>query len=105
METGRCAGKMKRSNELTRRGRGILRLMPALSVGQNQRMRGNCLGDRQMAGVTDSATIGVGRPIVVVDLFGNGGCALKAGKEGQQQQYEDGPYQLPPRDRSAHHCF
>jgi hypothetical protein len=65
--------------------------MPALNVGQDQGVSGNCLGDRQVAGVTDAATIGMGRPIVVVDLFGNGGCGLQAGKEGQQEQYEDCP--------------
>jgi len=59
--------------------------MPALNVGQHEHQAGNSLGDRQVARVTDAATIGVGRPIVVVDLFGDGGGSLKADKESQQE--------------------
>jgi hypothetical protein len=41
-----------------------------------------------VAGVTDAATIGVGRSVVMMNLFGNGGSGLKTGEEGQQEQYE-----------------
>jgi len=56
-----------------------------------------------VAGVTDAATIGVGRSVVMMNLFGNGGSGLKTGEEGQQEQYENCPCQLPPRDIGAHH--
>jgi len=103
METRGCTGKMKRRNEFTLCGRSIVRLMPAPNVGQYKRQAGNSRCDGQVAGVTNAATIGVGRPVVVVDLFGNGGGGLESGEEGQQKQYEDCPCHLPPRDIAAHH--
>jgi hypothetical protein len=45
----------------------------------------------------------MGRSVVVVDLFGNGGGGLETGKQGQQEHYEDCPSQLPSRDIGAHH--
>jgi len=42
-----------------------------------------------VTGVADSAAIRVGRPVVVVDLLGDGGGSLEAGKTGQQEQYQD----------------
>jgi hypothetical protein len=103
METRGRAGKMKRRNEFTRRGRCILRFMPALNIWQYKRQAGNSRCDGQVAGVTDAATIGMRRSVVVVDLFGNGGGGLETGKQGQQEQDEDCPSQLPSRDIGAHH--
>ena len=94
---------MKRRNEFTLRGRCILRFVPALNIGQYKRQAGNSRCDGQVAGVTDAATIGMGRSVVVVDLFGNGGGGLEAGKQGEQEQYEDCPSHLPSRDFGAHH--
>jgi hypothetical protein len=45
----------------------------------------------------------MGRPVVVVDLFGYGGGRLEARKQGQQEQYEDCPSHLPPSDIGTHH--
>jgi len=82
MEARGGARKMKRRNEFTLRGRYILDLMPAPNVGQYERQAANSRCDGQVAGVTHAATIGVRRPVVVVDLFGNSGGGLKTGKEG-----------------------
>ena len=76
MEIRGRARKMEGRNEFTPRGRSILRFMPALNVGQYQRHTGNSLCDRQVAGMTHAATIGVGRSVVMMDLFGNGGSGL-----------------------------
>jgi hypothetical protein len=103
METRGRAGKMKRRNEFTLRRRGILGLMPAPNVGQYKRQAGNSRCEGQVAGVTDAATIGVGRSVVMMYLFGNGGGGLETGKQGQQEQYEDCTCQLPSRDIGAHH--
>lgn len=103
METRGRARKMKRRNEFTLRGRYILRLMPALNIRQYKRQAGNSRCDGQVAGVTDAATIGMGRSVVVVNLFGNGGSSLKTSKEAHQQQYEECPSHLPSRDIGAHH--
>ena len=94
---------MQRGDELTGLRRCVLHLMPAPNIGQCDGHAANSLRDGQMAGVTHAATIGVGRPVVVVDLFSNAGGGLETGKEGQQEQYEDCPYQLPSRIMSAHH--
>jgi hypothetical protein len=103
METGRRAGKMQRGHEFARHGRCILRLMPTLYVGRHELHARYSLGNGQVAGVTDAAAIGVGRPIVMMDLFGDGGSGLETGKEGQQEQYEECPCQLPSRDIGANH--
>jgi hypothetical protein len=103
METGRRAGKMQRGHEFARRGRCILRLMPTLYVGRYELHARNSLCNGQVSGVTDAAAIGVGRPIVVMDLFSDGGRGLEAGKAGQQEQYEECPCHLPSRDRGANH--
>ena len=94
---------MKRRNEFTLRGRYILRFMPALNIRQYKRQAGNSRCDGQVAGVTNAATIGMGRSVVVVDLFGYGRSSRETGKEGQQQQYEEGPSHLQSRDIGAHH--
>jgi hypothetical protein len=80
-----------------------VRLMPATEVRQYQRQAVNSLGDGQVTGVTNAATIGMGRSVVMVNLFGNGGGGLETGKEGQQEQYEYCPCHLPSRDIGAHH--
>jgi hypothetical protein len=77
--------------------------MPALNVRQYKRKAVNSRCDGQVSGVTDAATIGMGRPVVVVDLFGYGGGRLEARKQGQQEQYEDCPSHSPSRDIDAHH--
>ena len=74
---------MQRGNELTLRGRCILRLMPATDIRQNKRQAVNSLRHGQVTGVTNAATIGMGRPVVVVDLFSNRGGRLETGKAGQ----------------------
>ena len=94
---------MQRRNKLTRSGRCILSCPPAGNVGQCELETRNGLGDRQVAGMTDSATIAMGRPIVVMDLLGDGGGGLKTGEEGQQKQYEDCSCKPPPRDIGATH--
>lgn len=45
----------------------------------------------------------MGRPIVVMDLLGDGGGGLKTGEEGQQKQYEDCSCQPSPPDIGATH--
>jgi hypothetical protein len=94
---------MKRRNEFTLCGRCILRFMPAPNVGQYKRQAIDSRCDGQVSGVTDAAAIGMGRPVVVVDLFGYGGSGLEARKQGQQEQYEDCPSHLPSRDIGTHH--
>jgi hypothetical protein len=103
METRGRAGKMQRGNELTLRGRCILRLMPATDIRQNKRQAVNSLRHGQVTGVTNAATIGMGRSVVMVNLLGNGRGGLETGKEGQQEQYEYCPCHLPSRDIGAHH--
>jgi hypothetical protein len=103
METGRRAGKMQRGHEFAGRGRGILRLMPTLYVRQYELHARNSLCNGQVACVTNAAAIGVGRSIVMMDLFSDGGSGLESGKEGQQQQYEACPCHLPSRDIGANH--
>jgi hypothetical protein len=85
METGRRAGQMEGCDEFARRGRCILRLMPTLYVRRYELHARNSLCNGQVAGVTDAAAIGVGRSIVVMDLFGDGGSGLQTGKKGQQE--------------------
>ena len=94
---------MQRRDEFARGGRCILRLMPTLDVGQFELHAGNRLRDGQVAGVTDTATIGVGWSVVVMNLFGDGGRGLEAGKAGHQEHYEECSYELPSRDVSATH--
>ena len=94
---------MQRRYELARSGRCILGCPPAGDVGQYELEARHGLGDRQVARVTDSAAIAMGRPIVVMDLLGDGGGGLKTGEEGQQKQYEDCSCQPPPRDIGATH--
>jgi len=94
---------MERGYEFAWRGRYILRLMPTLDVGQCELDTRNSLRDGQMSGVTDTATIRVGWSVVVMNLFGDGGRALEAGKEGHQKHYEECSYELPSRDVSATH--
>ncbi len=94
---------MQRRHEFARRGRGILRLMPTPYVGRYELHAANSLCNGQVACVTDAAAIGVGRPIVMMDLFSDGGSGLETGKEGQQEQYEESPCHLPSRDISANH--
>jgi hypothetical protein len=103
METGGRARKMQRGHEFARRGRCILCLMPTLYVGRYELHARNSLCNGQVAGVTDAATIGVGWSIVMMDLFGDGGSGLEAGKEGQQEQYEDCSCELPSGNRGANH--
>ncbi len=76
METGRCAREIQRGHEFARRGRCILRLTPALYVGQCELNARNSLRNGQVAGVTDAAAIGVGRSIVMMNLLGDGGRGL-----------------------------
>ena len=94
---------MQRGHEFAGRGRCILRLMPTLYVGRYELHARNSLRNGQVAGVTDAATIGMGWPIVMMDLFSDGGSRLEAGKEGQQEQYEDCSCELPSGDRGANH--
>ena len=94
---------MQRRDEFARGGRCILRLMPTLDVGQCELDAGNRLRDGQMAGVTDAAAISVGRSIVMMDLFSDGGSGLETGKEGQQEQDEECPCHMPTRDIHANH--
>lgn len=103
LETGRRAGKIQRRYEFARRGWSILRLMPTLYVGQRELHARNSLRDGQVSGVTDAAAIGVGRSIVVMDLFSDGGRGLDTGKESQQEQYEECPCHLPSRYIGANH--
>jgi hypothetical protein len=103
METGRRAGKMQRGHEFARRGRCILRLMPTLYVGQYELHARNSLCSGQVACVTDAAAIGMGWSIVMMNLLGDGGSGLETGKEGQQEQYEECPCHMPPRDIGANH--
>jgi hypothetical protein len=77
--------------------------MPTLYVGRHELHARHSLCNGQVSGVTDAAAIGVRRPIVMMDLFGDGGSGLKAGEEGQQEQYEDCSCELPSRDRGANH--
>jgi hypothetical protein len=103
METRGRAGKMQRGNELALRGGYILRFMPALNVGQDELDASDGLCDGQVAGMADAAAIAMGRPIVMVDLFGDCRGGLKAGKEGQQEQYKGGPHKLPALKTTPHH--
>jgi hypothetical protein len=77
---------MQGRHEFARRGRCILRLMPTLYVGRYELHPGDSLCNGQVAGVTDAAAIGVGRSIMMMDLFGDGRRGLKANEEGQQEQ-------------------
>jgi hypothetical protein len=56
-----------------------------------------------VACVTDAAAIGVGRSIVMMNLFGDGGSGLQTRKESQQEQYEECPCRSPSRDIGASH--
>jgi len=94
---------MERRHELARHGRCILRSVPALNVWQHELKIVSRLCKGQMAGVTDSATIGVGRPIVVVNLLGDRGGSLHTSKRGQQEQYEQCSCKFPSRAVSAHY--
>ena len=67
---------MQGRDEFARHGRCILRFLPTLYVGQYELYARNSLGDGQVSGVTDTTAIGVGRPIVMMDLFGDGGSGL-----------------------------
>jgi len=94
---------MQRGHEFAGRGRGILRLMPTRYVGRYELHARNSLRNGQVACVTDAAAIGVGRSIVMMNLFGDGGSGLQTGKEGQQEQYVECPCHLPSRDIGANH--
>ena len=73
---------MQRGNELARRRRRILRFMPAPNVWQYELHARYGLRYGQVARVTDAAAIGVGGPVVVMDLLGDGGGSLKTRKKG-----------------------
>jgi hypothetical protein len=94
---------MQRCDELARGGGCTLSIVPARNVGQYEQEGGNGGRDGQVAGVTHPATIGVRRPVMVMDLFGNGGGGLKAGKERQQQENEGGPHKVPGLKAAPHH--
>jgi hypothetical protein len=96
---------MERGNELAGRGWCILCLTPALNFGQFELQARNSLRDGQVASMADAAAIGVGRAIVVMDLLGDGGGGLKAGKAGQQQQYQGWSYEPPALTAAPHHDY
>jgi len=103
METRWRAGKMERGNELAGRGRCIRRLTPTRDVGQYEFQGRHSLGDGQVACMADAAAIGMRRPIVVMELLGDGGGGLEADKAGQQEQYQGCPYELPALTAAPHH--
>ena len=94
---------MQGGDKLARSGGRILGLMLELYVGRSELHARNSLCNGQVSGVTDTATIGVGRSVVMMNLFGDGGSRLEGGKEGHQQHYEECSYGLPLFDVDAHH--